>query len=316
MVKVIASRLLQMIPVMFGVTLLAFAVVNLLPGNIISQILGENYTKASAALLTKQLHLNQPLIVRYFNWVGDLLHGNLGHSLLNGQSVGQALWQATPPTAELILIAQIIAIILGVAFAVASVASPTPWVDRIATGVSLFGNSIPAFVTALLALLLFADHWHLVSNLGWADPTSAGWGANLRAILLPSLTLGISVFPGYMRIFRREMQEQLENEEYVTLARMKGISQRRLILLHVARNSALGIVTLIALSTGLLVGGAVIIEQIFGMPGIGSLLINGIQNRDATMVEGCIVAIAATIVILNLLADLLYAVFDPRVRDA
>jgi peptide/nickel transport system permease protein len=316
MLKVIVSRLLQMIPVMFGVTLLAFIVVNLLPGNIISQILGENYTKASAALLTKQLHLNQPLIERYFNWVGDLLHGNLGHSLLNGQSVAQALWQATPPTAELILIAQIIAIILGVALAVASVASPTIWVDRIATGVSLFGNSIPAFVTALLALLLFADHWHLVSSLGWADPSSAGWGTNLRSILLPSLTLGISVFPGYMRIFRREMQEQLENEEYVTLARMKGISHRRLILLHVARNSALGIVTLIALSTGLLVGGAVIIEQIFGMPGIGSLLINGIQNRDATMVEGCIVAIAAVIVVLNLLADLLYAAFDPRVRDA
>jgi peptide/nickel transport system permease protein len=316
MLKVVASRLLQMIPVMFGVTLLAFAVVNLLPGNIIAVILGANYTKASAAILTKQLHLNEPLIVRYFNWVGDLLHGNLGHSLLNGQSVGQALWQAAPPTAELILVAQIIAIILGVTFAVAAVAARSPWVDRIATGLSLFGNSIPAFVTALLALLLFADHWHLVSNLGWSAPSTAGWGANLRAILLPSLTLGISVFPGYMRIFRREMQEQLENEEYVTLARMKGISHRRLILLHVARNSALGIVTLIALSTGLLVGGAVIVEQIFGMPGIGELLISAISNRDATTVEGCIVVIAATIVILNLLADLLYAAFDPRVRDA
>jgi peptide/nickel transport system permease protein len=316
MLKVIASRLLQMIPVMIGVTLLAFVVVNLLPGNIIAQILGQNYSKASAAILSQQLHLNQPLIVRYFTWVGDLLHGDLGHSLLNGQSVAQALWQAAPPTAELILCAQILAIILGVAFAVASVASPTLWVDRLATGLSLFGNSVPAFVTAILALLLFADHWHLVSSLGWSAPSTAGWGANLRAIFLPSLTLGISVFPGYMRIFRREMQEQLENEEYVTLARMKGISHRRLILLHVARNSALGIITLIALSTGLLVGGAVIVEQIFGMPGIGSLLINAIQNRDATTVEGCIVVIAAIIVILNLLADLLYAAFDPRVRDA
>jgi peptide/nickel transport system permease protein len=315
MLKVIGSRLLQMIPVMIGVTLLAFAVVNLLPGNILYQILGVNYTKASAAVLSRQLHLNQPLIVRYLNWVGDLLPGNLGHSLINGQSVGQALWQAAPPTVELILFAQIIAIFLGVLFAVASVASPTPWVDRVATALSLFGNSVPAFVTALLALLLFADHWHLVSSLGWSAPSQAGWGANLRAMLLPAATLGISVFPGYMRIFRREMQEQLENEEYVTLARMKGISRRRLILLHVARNSALGIITLIALSTGLLVGGAVIIEDIFAMPGIGSLLLQAITNRDATMVEGCIVVIAAAIVVLNLVADLLYALFDPRVRS-
>ena len=314
MLKIIGSRLLQMIPVMFGVTLLAFAVVNVLPGNILFQILGVNYSKASAAVLSKQLHLNQPLIVRYFDWVGGVLHGNLGHALINGQSVGTELWQAAPPTVELIIAAQVIAIFLGVLFAVASVASPTPWVDRFATALSLVGNSIPAFVTALLALLLFADHWHLVSNLGWAPPSQYGWGDNIRSILLPAATLGISVFPGYMRIFRREMQEQLENEEYVTLARMKGISQRRLIMLHVARNSALGIVTLIALSTGLLVGGAVIVEQIFGMPGIGNLLLMAISNRDAITVEGCIVVIALAIVVLNLIADLMYAVFDPRVR--
>lgn len=316
MLKIVGSRLLQMIPVMFGVTLLAFAVVNVLPGNILYQILGAYYSKASAAALSAKLHLNQPLIVRYFDWVGNVLHGNLGHSLLNGQSVGAELWQAAPPTVELILIAQIIAIVLGVAFAFGAVAGRSAWLDRIATTTSLFGNSIPAFVTALLALELFANHWHIVSALGWSSPGAGGWGKNLHSILLPALTLGVSVFPGYMRIFRREMQEQLENEEYVTLARMKGISHTRLITLHVARNSALGIITLIALSTGLLVGGAVIVEQIFAMPGIGSVLLNAINQRDATTVEGCIVVIAGVIVLLNLVADLLYAVFDPRVRGS
>ena len=316
MTKIIGSRLLQVIPVMFGVTFLAFAVVNILPGNILYQILGAYYSKASAATLSLKLHLNQPLVIRYFDWVGSVLHGNLGHSLLNGQSVGTELWQAAPPTLELIVLAQLSAIILGVAFAFGAVAARTAWIDRLATSLSLFGNSIPAFVTALLALEVFANHWHLLPALGWAAPSHVGWGANLRAILLPALTLGVSVFPGYMRIFRREMQEQIENEEYVTLARMKGISQWRLITLHVARNSALGIITLIALSTGLLVGGAVIVEQIFTMPGIGSVLLSAIQTRDATTVEGCIVVIAAAIVFLNLVADLMYALFDPRVRGS
>lgn len=314
MLKIIGSRLLQVIPVMFGVTFLAFAVVNILPGNILFQILGPFYSKSSAAALSVKLHLNEPLVIRYIHWVGSVLHGDLGHSLLNGQSIGTELWQAAPPTVELILLAQIFAIILGIAFAFGAVAARGAWIDRLATSLSLFGNSIPAFVTALLALELFATHWHLLPALGWSAPTHAGWGTNLRSILLPSLTLGVSVFPGYMRIFRREMQDQIENEEYVTLARMKGISHWRLITLHVARNSALGIITLIALSTGLLVGGAVIIEQIFAMPGVGSMLLNAITTRDATTVEGCIVVIAGAIVFLNLLADLLYALFDPRVR--
>ena len=146
-----------------------------------------------------------------------------------------------------------------------------------------------------------------LAGLGWL-------GANIRAIILPSTTLAISIFPGYMRIFRREMQDQLESEEYVTLARMKDIKQSRLIMKHVARNSSLGIITLIGLSTGLLIGGAVIIEQIFAIPGIGTLIYDAIQQRDSTTVEGCIVVIAVAIVLLNLLADLAYAALDPRVR--
>jgi peptide/nickel transport system permease protein len=313
--RITGSRLLQMIPVLFGVTLLAFIAVNVLPGNIIYVILGANYTKAAAAQLTQELHLNQPIIERYFEWAGQVVRGNLGESLITHQSVREAIFTAAPPTIELIIFAQVIAILLAVGVAFAAISSRTTWVDRFATGFSLFGNSIPAFVTALLLVILLSDHWHLVSAIGWVAPSQGGWGANIRAIILPSFCLAISIFPGYMRIFRREMQEQIENEEYVTLAKMKGIRQSRLILRHVARNSALGIITLIGLSTGLLIGGAVIIEQIFAMPGIGQLLLNGIEQRDSTMVEGCIVVIAIAIVLLNLLADLTYAMFDPRVRS-
>jgi peptide/nickel transport system permease protein len=304
-----------MIPVIIGVTLVAFILVNVLPGNIVYSILGDDYTKQAAAALTKELHLNQPLVIRYIDWLGGVVHGNLGQSLITHQNIASAIWAAAPPTIELIVAAQIVAIALGVIFAVASVTAPTPWVDRSATSLSLIGNSVPAFVTALVLIIVFSVHWHIVSSIGWVDPSSGGWGANISAIALPSIVLAISIFPGYMRIFRREMYDQLDSEEYVTLARMKGIAQGRVIFRHVIRNSALGIITLIGLSTGLLIGGAVIVEQLFSIPGIGTLLLNGINGRDATMVEGCIVVIAVWIVLLNLLADLTYALFDPRVRN-
>jgi peptide/nickel transport system permease protein len=201
-----------MVAVVIIVTLMTFTLVNVLPGNIVYSILGANYTPQSAATLSRELHLNQPLVERYFNWFGQLLHGNLGQSLLTHQSIGSAIWAAAPPTVELIIAAQIIAIFLGVALAVISVASSSPWVDRSATAFSLVGNSVPAFVIALILIIVFSVHWHLVSSIGWIDPSSGGWGANISAIIVPSVCLAISIFPGYMRIFRREMQEQLESE--------------------------------------------------------------------------------------------------------
>jgi peptide/nickel transport system permease protein len=313
--RVIGSRLLQMIPIIVGVTMLAFFVVNVLPGNILYVILGDNFTRHNAEILTAQLHLNQPIVTRYFEWLGGLVRGHLGTSLITRQSVGSSLLAAAPPSVELVIVAQIMAIFMGVALAVLAVSAPTPWVDRGVTALSLIGNSVPSFVTALILLVIFAVHLHLVNAFGWVDPSTGGWGANISAILLPSFVLAVSIFPGYLRIFRREMFDQLESEDYVVLARMKGISQLRLVLRHVARNSALGIITLIGLSTGLLIGGAVIIENIFNIPGIGSLLLTAINGRDAPMVEGCIVTIACSIVLLNLAADLVYAVLDPRVRS-
>lgn len=314
MLRLALSRLLQTIPVVIGVTLTAFVLVNVLPGNILLQVLGSSYTPQSAAILSKQLNLNQPLVVRYFEWLYHALGGDLGTSLVTHQSISTAIATAAPPTFELLVIAQIIAIVLGVVFAVLSVISPLKVVDKAATGLSLVGNSVPAFVTALVLLLVFSVHWHLVSSIGWLPPGVNGWGRNISAMILPGTVLALSIFPGYMRLFRREMYEQLENEEYVTLARMKGVNRPRLIIVHVIRNSSLGIITLIGLSTGLLIGGAIIVEQIFAVPGIGDLLINAINNRDATMLDGCVLVIAVWIVFINLLTDLTYAFLDPRVR--
>lgn len=305
-----------MIFVIILVTALAYFIVNALPGNILYTILGTSYTPHAAAELSRELHLNRPIFVRYFEWLWGAVRGNFGTSLINHENVSSALLASAPATIELLIFAQVLAIALAVIFATLSVLSPFAAVDRIFTGVSLLGNSVPAFVTALICLTIFSDHLHLVSAFGWVSPSQGGWGANVSALFMPSMILAFSVFPGYMRVLRQEMNDQLDNEEYVILARMKGISSKRLIIAHVARNSALGIITLIGVSTGFLVGGAVIIEQIFSIPGIGSLIYNAITQSDVTMVEGCILAITVSIVLLNLLADIAQAALDPRVRDS
>jgi peptide/nickel transport system permease protein len=311
----IVSRLLQMLAVVFFVTLLSFVLVNVLPGDIRRVLLGDSYNEQAAAQLTKELDLNQPLVLRYLHWLGGALHGDLGSSLIAHQSVLKSIMSAAGPTTELVIGAQLFAILLAVIVALASVTFRKPWVDRTGTSLALIASSIPSFVLALLLLALFSVHWHLVSSIGWQAPSSAGWGANLQSMALPCFLLGLSVFPGHMRVFRAELNEQLETEEYVTLARMKGISTWRTMTRHVARNSAFGLITVIAFSTGFLIAGAVLIEQVFSIPGIGSLILNAINNRDSPMVEGCVALLAVFIVLLNLLADIAYAWLDPRVRD-
>lgn len=316
MLRLILARIPQMIAVVIGVTMISFFLVNVLPGNITLLLLGQNYTKQAAAQLSQQLGLDHPLAIRYLDWVGNALHGNFGTSLVSHVSVAHMMWSDALPTFELVVGAQIVAVVLAAVIAIASVASRRPWIDRFGTGIGLFASSMPSFVLALLLITLLGVHFHLISTIGWRQPSTYGWAGNLNAIALPCVLLGLSVFPGHMRIFRSELYDQLQNEEYVTLARMKGVTTRRLMLKHVARNSAFGFITVTAVSTGFLIGGAVIIENIFGIPGIGSMILSGVTNRDSPVVEGCIAVVAVLIVLFNLVADIAYALLDPRVRDA
>lgn len=315
MVRLVLARIPQMIAVILGVTFISFCLVNVLPGNIVATILGGNYTAQSAAQLTKELGLNHPLVWRYLEWLGNAIQGKFGSSLITHIPVARLMWQNALPTVELVVGGELVALLLGVLVAFASVASRRPIFDRLGTGIGLLCSSIPSFVLALLLIALLGVHWHLISTIGWRPP-SLGWGTNLNAIALPCILLGLGVFPGHMRIFRSELDEQLSSEEYVTLARMKGVSTRRLMLRHVARNSAFGLITVSAVSVGFLVGGAVVIEDIFAIPGFGTLIYTAVQNRDSPVVVGCITVVAAIVVVLNLLADLAYAILDPRVRDA
>jgi peptide/nickel transport system permease protein len=187
--------------------------------------------------------------------------------------------------------------------------------DRFITVGALAGHSAPGFVIGLMLLFIFSIHLKLVSSFGYV-PFSRGIAANLGAMALPGVTLGLGVFPSQMRIFRGDMLEQLDNEDYVLLARMKHLSKARIIFRHVAKNSAATLVTVVGLSFGFLIGGAVLVEQVFSMYGIGNLLLNAINYRDAPMVEAIVALVACVVVVANLLVDLTYLLLDPRLRTS
>lgn len=316
MLRVVLARIPQMLVVLVAATLVTFIVVNVLPGNVLFVILGDNYTKQSAAKLSVELGLNHPLVVRYFDWLWHAVHLDFGNSLTSGIPVTKEISSDALPTIELVIGAQIVSLIVGCFVAIAVVASRRAWADKTATALGLVATSMPSFVAALLAIAVFAVHWKIFPTVAWADPSTSGWAKNLRGMVLPIVLLGLSIFPGHMRIFRSELLEQIDSEEYVTLARMKGVPIWRIVTRHVARNSAFGLITGAALSTAALIGGAVILEQIFGIPGIGGLLLQAVQSHDSPTVEACILLIATLIVVMNLAADLIYAWLDPRVRDA
>jgi peptide/nickel transport system permease protein len=315
--RTVIGRLPQLIIVALGSSFFAFAIINLLPGDIVHTILGEDYSPDAAAALTAQLHLDDPFFVRYLRWLGDALTGNLGTSLVTPhQEVASLIGQSLPPTIELVVLGQLFSIALGVSTAVISVAVRSRIVDRLISAIALVSSSMPGFVLALLLLELLAVKFQAVSPFGWAPPSSDGWGANLAHIWFPSLLVGLFIFPLKMRVFRSELFSQLDHEDYVVLARLKGISNRRVILNHAVRNASFGIVTVIGTSTAHLVGGVVVMEQVFSIPGMGTLIKNAVVQHDAPTAVACITIVAIFVVLANLAVDIVYSVLDPRVRDA
>lgn len=310
---VVGRRILQFIPVVFGVTFITFLLLNLLPGDTAVAILGTNANPQAIADLQRQLHLNDPLFVRYWHWLTSALSGNLGNSLITRQSVNSVLTQRVPVTLELLILAFFIALVLGVPVAVLAARRPKGIVDRMSAGVAMFGLAIPNFVLGLVLILIFAQHFHFFPATGFS-PLSSGLGPNLRSLLLPSLTISFVLFATYTRMLRADMVQQLAHEEYVTTARAKGVSEPRMLVRHVLRNSLFSLITVIGVNFGTLIGATVIVETIFALPGIGSLLVSSVYNRDVTVVQGVVVILAVVAVGMNLLTDLLYLVLDPRVR--
>lgn len=311
--RMVLRRVVELVPVLVGLTFITFAVLNLLPGNVTLAILGNQATPESEKVLSQQLGLDHPFIVRYWDWVRDLLHGDLGRSLMTHESVTSQLAQRAPVSAELVLLAVLIALLLAVPLAVLAARRTGGLVDRASSLLAMVGLSVPGFVIGLALILLVAVKVKLFPATGYTS-LSGGLFANLRTMFLPALSLSFVLFATYSRVLRADMAEQLAGAEYVTAARARGIGAWTMLVRHVLRNSLFGLITVVGLNLGTLFGATVIIETVFALPGLGSLLINSITSKDSPVVQGVVMTMAVAVVVANLLTDVLYAVLDPRVR--
>jgi peptide/nickel transport system permease protein len=311
--RVILRRIGAAIPVLWGVTFLTFCLMNLLPGDAAQQLLGANATPAQVERLATKLHLNEPFLTRYWHWLTGVLTGNFGHSLLSGQPVTTIFAQRLPVTIELAVYAFVLSIGFAIPVALVAARRRGRTLDHLITVVTTTGFAIPSFVLALLLIIVFAVSLELLPATGFV-PITTDFARNLRYMTMPAVSLGFALFCLYTRLLRGDIVDQLLGQDYVMTARAKGASQWRILVRHVLRNSVFGLITVVALNIGALAGGTVIIEQIFGLPGMGSELLLAINNRDVTTVEATVLLVAIVVVLANLAADLLYAVLDPRVR--
>jgi peptide/nickel transport system permease protein len=311
--RLVVKRLLMAIPIMLGVTILTFWVLSLIPGNAAEQLLGAEATPEDIALLEEQLGLDKPGVVRYLEWLQGAVTGDLGNSLVSRQPVSEILGDRLPVTGELVLLAFVVSLVLAIPVALLAAHKPNGVMDRISMVISTLGLSVANYVLALILVLLFAV------NLGWLPaigyvPVSDGLWANLKPMILPSAAIGIPLFCFYTRFLRGDLVDQMQQEEYITTARAKGVGSWSVLVKHAFRNSSFGLITVVGLNLGALIGGTVIIEQIFALPGLGQMLLQAINTRDIVVVQAAVVIFALVAVVANLIVDVLYAVLDPRIR--
>jgi peptide/nickel transport system permease protein len=312
MLGFIARRLLYLLPVLVAVSLLTFLIASLLPGDLAYVILGDQATPEKVEALRHDMGLDQPIWWRYLSWLGHVLEGDFGRSFRTGQTVWQAVSERLPVSFELMLLAEILGLAIGVPLAIAcAVRNGSPF-DRFMTG-SAFGMlSVPTFLSAILLIYLFAVELHWLPATGYV-PFGEDAIGNLRFFVLPAVTLALAEWPGIMRVLRSDMIATLQ-EDYIALAKAKGLTASRILFVHALKPSSLTLITITGINIGRLIGGAVIVETIFALPGIGRLLVGAIYTRDLVILQGVVLFVAGGFVLMNFIVDMLYAVLDPRIR--
>ncbi len=297
-------RLLLLIPVLWGVATLVFLLLHFIPGDPVDLMLGDSALGTDRETLRDQLGLNDPLIVQYLRYFGDLLQGDWGTSLFSKKPVFEEIMERVPATMELMFGAMVVTILVAMPLGLIAAVNKGTWIDQGAMIFSLLGVSLPNFWLGPMLILLLSIHFDLL-------PVNERGG--LEHLILPALTLGTSLASILARITRSSVVETLQ-AEYIRTARSKGISGLRILFRHALRNALIPIVTVIGLQVGVLLSGAIITEAIFDWPGLGNLLISAINSRNYPLVQGCVLFIAGSYVMVNLVIDLLYAYLDPRIR--
>jgi peptide/nickel transport system permease protein len=314
MVAYILRRVLLAIPVMFVVAGGVFLLLYLTPGDPVSVILGPDASPQQVAELRQRLGLDQPVLVQVVRWFGRLLVGDLGQSIYLNRPVLQTLLERAEPTLMLTLLATLFAILLGLPIGIVSATRAGSWADLGAMLVAMGGISMPSFWVGLNLIFVFAVMLGVFPVAGY-QPLSRGLWENLRYLALPAVTLGFAQAALLARMARSMMLEVLR-EDYVRTARAKGLAERTVVLVHALKNAMVPLVTVMGLTFAILMGGAVITEQVFNIPGLGRLLVQSVLRRDYPVVQGIVLVIAFNYVAINLLVDILYGFFDPRVRHS
>jgi peptide/nickel transport system permease protein len=320
----VLKRLIEIVPTVLAITFVVFMMMHSIPGDPVVALLGDGYTEEDAVRVRAEYGLEKPLLVQYGIWLAKLVQGDWGRSILSGRSVLQDVVIRLPVTLELIALSMGVALAISIPAAIIGALRQNTWADYTATTVAMIGVSIPEFFLGVLLLLVFSiGLGGLLPSSGWVylpgtcPSMVCGvslWG-NLQHVLMPALALGVARAALLTRILRASMLEVVRTE-YVTTARAKGLGERPVVLKHALKNALIPTVTVMGLQVGFLIGGAIVVETLFAMPGLGTFGIDAIIARDYQQVQGFALITAIAFVVINLLVDLTYTFLDPRIRYA
>ncbi|KRE15770.1 peptide ABC transporter permease [Bosea sp. Root381] len=313
MTSYVLRRLVQMLPVLFLASFAVFAMIYAVPGGPVAVLVGENASKEEIAAAIARHGLDRPLLIQYFDWLGNALRGDFGLSLHSRQPVMALIGERLPASLQLAVAALVVALLVGIPVAVASAVRPNSWLDRLLSGWSALALGVPTFWLGILLILLFAVELRWLPSASrhvpfWESPAEA-----MRSLILPALTLGIYVSGIFARFLRASLIGEAR-QDYVRTARAKGVPERRIVGLHIMRNALLPFVTIVGLMMANFIGGTVVTEAVFTYPGLGRLIIQAISTRDYPLIQGCIMVILVAYMLINLAVDLLYAWIDPRIE--
>jgi peptide/nickel transport system permease protein len=309
---ILLRRLLGALPVLLIVSLITFGMIHLIPGDPAAAIAGMSATPEQIANIRRDLGLNEPLVAQLWHWYGNLLHGDLGRSLLLGQPVMQATMQRLPVTVALSAYALVLTLLIGLLSGTVAALRQNTWIDQAAMMLAMLGISLPSFYLGLLMIIVFAVDLRWLPTGGYialtADPV--GW---LATSTMPAISLALLLAGLLARITRSTMLEVLR-QDYIRTARAKGLPSRTVVMKHALANALIPITTVVGIIVSLLISGSVVVETLFSIPGIGQLLTQAVLNRDYPMVQGGLLITTALLVLVNIGVDVCYALLDPRIR--
>ncbi len=312
MIRFIIRRILTAVPVLFLVSLMTFGLIQLVPGDPAVVIAGQEASAADIERVREMLKLDAPWYQQLVSWYGRLLQGDLGQSFTLGRSVAEAIGERAPVTFSLAIFALILTLIVGLTAGTVAALKQNTWIDGALMGLALVGVSLPNFWLGIMFIFIFAVELGWLPSGGYVGPTESvgGW---LRSLVLPAISLMLLQMGLLARITRSSMIEVLR-QDYVRTARAKGLPAWKVVGKHAFRNVLVPVITVIGIIFSLLLAGAVIIETVYSLPGVGRLVVSGIARRDYPVIQGSLLIIATTCVLLNIVVDILYAYIDPRVR--